>query len=352
MMFLVELFRRENAKNKNGKILIVSPCLIGEFVASIPAIYDFINRHPHKKIDLLVTPQLELLAKKISGIHKVFITKSVYVGRSKDKIDYKKQEFGLYEMIFFLRISELAYVITFHIKDSEIRTSFVKMFAYVAHLVKSMFIGRTPKSWRSLNFDILGGKESDFPIEKMFSFNKEDYDRVGALEVFKNKKDKIIIHVGTKWSMKRWDKDRWVELLKKMNKLGDFHFIFVGGEDDVKDYEYISSRLDFKVESLIKKISLSDLILVLKKAEYFIGIDSGPSNMAHLVGLRSMTIYGPGPHMYMPSDPEDVVFDKTRGRGLYQLLFKVGNSYINRISVNEVHEAFLKLHKKNQKSIR
>ena len=165
----------------------------------------------------------------------------------------------------------------------------------------------------------------------------------------KDDTEKIIVHVGTKWSMKRWDRDRWILLLNRINKLGKFKFIFVGGDDDLKDYEYISSKLDFRAESLIKKVSLCDLLLVQKKAKYFIGIDSGPSNMAHIVGLRSLTIYGPGPHMYMSNDPEDIAFDKTKGRGLYQLFFKVNNSYINRIGVDEVHDAFLKLYNKDKK---
>lgn len=349
ILFIVELFKRKKAKVKNSRILIVNPCLIGEFVASIPAIHDFIRRHPDKKIDLLVTSNSKELAEKMVGVHKIFITKSVYVGRNKSLVDSENQEFGIYEKIFFLRISESAYSLTFDIKGSEIETAFSKMFFYVLHLIKSLVIGRRPRSWQSLNFDILGGKDRRSTFEEIFNFNNDDYKKIEAQGILKKETKKIIIHVGTKWSMKRWNKDKWVELLKKINQIDNFVFIFIGSEDDLEDYDYISSNLGFKIESLIRKISLAELLLVLKQADYFIGIDSGPSNMAHLVNLRSLTLYGPGPHMYMSDQPGDIVFDKTNGRGLLQMFFMVKNSYINKITVDEVYNSFNDLYQNDKK---
>jgi len=351
LVFLfAELLKTEVRENKNGRILIVNPCLIGEFVASIPAIHDFIKRNYDKKIDLLVTPRTKEIAEKMIGVHKIFVTKSAYIGRAEVEIDYKEQKFDSYEKIIFLRISEIAYATTFNIRGSEISTSFSGMSQYALHLAKSLIIGKTPRSWRSMNFEILGGREKNFIFEEIFDFKKGDYKKLESFDFLKNKTKKIIIHVGTKWSMKRWNKDKWVELLEKINKLGHFTFIFIGSDDDIEDHNYISSKLSFKTESLIKKISLAELLLVLKDADYFIGIDSGPSNMAHLVNLRSITIYGPGPHMYMPFHPDDIVFDKTSGRGLFQLLFRVKNSYINKVAVNEVYDAFYGLYNKDNKN--
>jgi ADP-heptose:LPS heptosyltransferase len=347
LLFFVELFKQKNTVVHNNRILIVSPCLIGEFIASVPAIHDFIVRNKDKKIDFLVTPQLKDLAQKISGVNNVFVAKSVYLGRNDSDTIYKKQEFDSYEKIIYLRISEHAYSMASKIKGSEIQTSFRVMFAYVIHLLKNLIIGKIPKRWGSLNFDVLGGKEKHFTVDQVFNFNDEDKKTIDSLDIFEDKKKIIIIHVGTKWIMKRWGRDRWVELLEKINKIGDFKFVFVGGDDDMEDYEYISSKLSFRIYSLIKKISLSDLVLVFKRANYFIGIDSGPSNMAHLVGLRSMVIYGPGPHLFTPTDPMDIFFDKTKGRGLFQMFFESNDSYIKKTNVEEVYRAFIDLYGAN-----
>ena len=343
LLFFVGLFKSRGYKINNNAILIVCPCLIGEFVATVPAICDYIKRNRDKKIDLLVIPQQRDLAQKISGVCDVFVAKSAYLGRNDSGVDYKRQNFGSYKKIIYLRISEQTYALTRNIHCLEIETSFLEMFFYTIHLIKSVIIGKTPIRWSSLNFKILGGKENSFLFSELFNFSREDYSRIDSLSIFHKNKRCIIIHVGTKWVMKRWDRDRWVELIERINKTGEFDFVFVGSDDDIEDYEYISSHLSFKVGSLIKKIPLSDLPLVFKKAQYFIGIDSGPSNLAHLVGLRSITIYGPGPHIYLPINTKDIIFDKTNGRGLFQMYFEFNDSYIKKITVDEVYNAFLEL---------
>ncbi|MEI6528562.1 MAG: glycosyltransferase family 9 protein [bacterium] len=343
ILFFLELMKRNKKVQKNGKILIVNPCLIGEFAASVPAIVDYVKRHENKKIDLLVTPQLQSVAQKISGIGHVYVTNSVYLGRNAKGVKYRDQKFSKYEKIIVLRVSELTYSITLDIESSEVKTAFRKMAGYVIHLIKNLILGRTPKRWSTLNFEILGGRERKFELEEMFDFSHDEKEQIEKMAIWSGEEKKLIVHVGTKWSMKRWMNDRWVELLKRINASGRYKIIFVGGNDDVADFEYISKRLGFEVESLINKIDLGELIQILNKADYFIGIDSGPSNLAHLVDLPSVTLYGPGPHMYMSIHKRDKKIDKTNGRGLHQLFFAVENSYIKKISVDEVYDNFLSL---------
>ncbi len=141
--------------------------------------------------------------------------------------------------------------------------------------------------------------------------------------------------------MKRWDNKKWIELLEKINQSGNFQFIFVGGEKDLKNYERIYSSLSFVVHSLINKIDIPELLVVFKNADYFIGVDSGPSNLAYLAGLKGITIFGAGPHFHINSLGASI--DKTNGRGLGQLFFSSQNSFISRITVDEVYRAFQKL---------
>lgn len=140
--------------------------------------------------------------------------------------------------------------------------------------------------------------------------------------------------------MKKWDTDKWVELLNRVRRLGDVRFIFVGGAEDADDYSEIASKLQFPLHSLIGRINLLQLLLVLRQSDYFIGTDSGPRNMAHLADTRSVAILGPGPHFYMPWSRKDVVIDTSRGRGLYQMFFTKKNGFIHQITADEVYEAF------------
>lgn len=187
---------------------------------------------------------------------------------------------------------------------------------------------------------MLGGKLKGMPFDEIFQFTESDYGSVARLEALQTTQKKVIVHTGASWVMKKWDIDKWVALLDKIQRLGDIRFIFVGGVEDSDDYAAIASKLEFPLYSLIGKISLLELLLVLRQSDYFIGVDSGPRNMAHLADTRSVTILGPGPHFFMPWSKGDVVIDKSRGRGLYQMFFAKKRGFVHEITVEEVYDAF------------
>lgn len=350
---LLGLTKEKRSDIKNGRILIVIPCLIGEFAAAIPAIACFIRENKNKRIDLSVTPSLRPLAKKISGVGEVFVMSSAH-GRGYEKVSPREQNLGAYEKIILMRMSREAYKIIRNGESGSIQTALPVGLKYVAHLAKNLLLGRTPKTWETVNFEVLtGGRKENIKFEDIFDLKAQDYEALNKFDALKDSRPKIIIHTWTNWPMKLWDNDKWVELLQKINRLGDFKFIFVGAGKDLENYEYIALRLGFEVGSLINSINLFELLLILRRAAFFIGIDSGPRNLAHLADLRSITILGPGPHIFMPSNPADIVIDKTNGRGLFQLYFSVKNSFIKRIDVTEVYEAFKNLYAeiKNEKII-
>jgi ADP-heptose:LPS heptosyltransferase len=332
------LSRKKRSDVKNNKILIVVPCLIGEFIASIPALYDFIKRNNNKQVDLLVSPSVKSLARKISGAGEVFTASSVHGRHSMES--GAKQDLGEYEKIIVLRMSREAREMIKKIKHGKLETALPHAPKYISHLALSLLTGRHPKRWKTLKFEILGGKDRNISFDEIFDLKEK--------KILTGKKT-IVFHTGTNWPMKHWDLERWADLLEKINKLGEFKFICVGGREDEKNWEYISSHTSFEMESLINKIDIADLALVLQKADFFIGIDSGPANIAHLTDTRSVVLYGPGPHMFMSDHPDDIAIDKSGGRGLWHMYFSVKNSYISRISVGEVLEAFQKLQAKGKK---
>ncbi len=77
----------------------------------------------------------------------------------------------------------------------------------------------------------------------------------------------------------------------------------------------------------------------MRLSDYFIGIDSGPRNMAHLADLRSITLLGPAPKNFMPVNIADVVIDKFTCR-CKSLFYFHKVSAIHKISADEVVEGF------------
>lgn len=158
----------------------------------------------------------------------------------------------------------------------------------------------------------------------------------------KTEEKKVIIHTGSGWQVKLWENEKWIELLKKVNKLGKFRFIFIGTKKEKQDYEKIKKKLNFKTYSLIEKVDIKELMLVLRASDYFIGIDAGPRNMAHLADLRSVNLLGPGPKQFMPLDKRDIVIDKSNCRCTHLFCYK-RKTCMQKINVNDVFEGFKKL---------
>lgn len=330
---------RKKAREANGRVLIVNTCLIGEFAASIPALRDYIERTMGMAVDLMVSPPLKPLAERIRGVHAVYAAKSLY-GRSYELGEPVEQTFTTYDEIIVMRISRDAFRLVRTIQAGSIHTILREYSKYSAHLGWNVLGRRAPKQWREMNFEMLGGQAREMPFDDLFQFKESDYADVARLEELQTTAKKIIIHTGAGWVMKKWELDRWAELLQKINALGNVRFIFVGGGEDASDFATLASKLDFPIYSLIGKIDLLELLLVLRQSDYFIGTDSGPKNMAHLADTRSVSLFGPGPHFYLPWSAKDVAIDKSRGRGLLQMFFSTKHAFINDITVDEVFEAF------------
>lgn len=332
-------FKRKMVPTSDA-VLIVNTCLIGEFAATMPALHAFIRKQEGAAIDLLVSPPLKSLAEPIIGVRTVYVAKSVFARATEHSHD-TGQQFGSYRKTLVLRMSPDAYRMLDTVETGELQTSFAHFVLYGFHLARSLLLGETPRSWREMNFIMVGEMPRDTPLGEILNIPDTDYARVRALPVLQTAQKKVILHTGASWSMNRWPNDNWIELIKKLHEFGDFRFIFVGAGRDKEEYQYISSRVPFEIYSLIGQIDLFDLVLVFSESNYFIGVDSGPRNLAHLVNLPSITLLGPGPHMFTPHNPRDIVIDRSGGRGLIERFYAYsGTRFINRISPEEVYAAF------------
>lgn len=338
------LFKKRE-KTNNNDVLIVNTCLIGEFVVSLPAIADYINKNNNISIDILVSPINKPLAERIIGVRNILIANSVHGREGKKNINKYRQQ-HTYKKIIILRISKDAYSLIYKMTSEHVRVATGYFIRYGLHVLLSMVAKKHPKRLKYLNFEMLGSTNKNISLNQIIQFTNTDYALINNLKMFSSPKKKIVVHTHT-WIMKCWPNDKWISFIKKINMLDDFLFIFVGTGTDMLDYKYIAQRLGFQSYSLIGKIDLALLLLILTKSDYFVGVDSGPSNMAHLARTRSVTILGPGPHMYMPDDKYNVVVDRSNGRGLLQLFFSTKYNIIDQISVDEAYGAFMRVYQKS-----
>lgn len=338
---------RRPADPDTRDVLIVNPCLVGEFAASALAMGDFIRRNPGRAIDLVVSPPLRALAERIRGVRRVYVARSLYQRRNeggRDEGDRAAQEVGSYHRVMAMRASVDAYRLMRRIRTGEMRTNARRLISYGWHLSRCMRLRRTPRSWSEVCFGMLGGTPVPLGFDDIFAFGEDERLAAAARPELRGSGRRILIHTNASWITKCWPLDNWVALLARLHALADIVFVFVGhGAEAEREHAYIAARLPFRTESLIGEIGLHDLLLVMRHCDYFLGVDSGPANLAHLADLPSVKLLGPAPHMYNPPNARDIAVDRSNGRGILEHYLAVRNPIVERITVDDAYDAFAAL---------
>jgi ADP-heptose:LPS heptosyltransferase len=149
------------------------------------------------------------------------------------------------------------------------------------------------------NLNLLKLMNIDFKKEniKLF-FHLEKKDRLFANRFFiKNKlggKRVIAIHPGTKKkdAIRRWDKEKFAELINLLLKDKKMRIVLFKGpdEEDVADYIYEKTG---KKAIMAENLNLKKVGALIEKCSVFIGTDSGLGHIAAAFGVKTLVIFGP-----------------------------------------------------------
>jgi ADP-heptose:LPS heptosyltransferase len=345
-LFFAGFLKNKKVKDPK-KILIINTSLIGDILVSLPAISSYIKKHKNAKIDLLVSSPMKSIAEKVRGVNKVYSSKSISTRKhekSLSDLEYEELVNNNYDLILAIRLSGDAHKILKKLKSKSVKSSFFTYANYLLYLSDKRSKDYSIKQCREFFFEAFGEKIKKIKFEEIFGFSKEDYEKIRNNPLMAGKTKKIIIHTGSTWAFKLWNNEGWIEVLKSLNNLGNFKFIFVGTtEKEKQDFDYIQNKLNFKIHSAINRLNLAELALLMRLSDYFIGIDSGPRNLAHIAELRSICLLGPGAKMFMPLDKKDIVIDKSDCKCSCLFCFK-SEGCIQKITPEEIINAFKKIY--------
>jgi ADP-heptose:LPS heptosyltransferase len=114
----------------------------------------------------------------------------------------------------------------------------------------------------------------------------------------------IVIHPGSGGREKCWTIDGWVNLIEKMGR----PVSLVLGEVEIERWAEADIRRLESVARVIRPATYSDLYAVLIGSSGFIGLDSGPGHLAAMLGLPTLTLFGPSePVIWRPMGPKTAV---------------------------------------------
>lgn len=106
--------------------------------------------------------------------------------------------------------------------------------------------------------------------------------RVDALNL---QRPYVVLHTQSNYAPKDWPKEKWEKLIDWLSKSYDYEIIEIGLKSDVVVRTPV-------YRNLCGQLSILETAEVIRRADYFIGLDSGPSHLANAVGTKGIILMG------------------------------------------------------------
>ena len=266
------------------KALIITLSNIGDLVMTTPLMEAVYTLMPDKSIDVLGDARSSELLRNAPYVSTIF---------NRNKMGGLEQQFNLFKS---LRVQRYDLIV-------DLRTFFLPYLLRAQH----KFIKR-----KGLRDDVHSVEESysclrsagkfpdDIPDCKIY-LSESDIEKTKKLTRDLPKGRWLIIGPGANWPGKKWPANRFGALVEKALELKLFEAVLVvGGPNDLSENLAVDLS-GLPVLDLRGKTDLTLVAAVLSKATLFIGNDSGLGHIASAVGVRTITLFGPGvPHRYRP----------------------------------------------------
>lgn len=123
-------------------------------------------------------------------------------------------------------------------------------------------------------------------------FLSEEENRFG-IEKMKNYKNALIVHGGATRISKRYNADNFSKLIEIFYKQIQVPIILIGSKEDIDFANKMKERLGNIIkEDWTAKLSIRELIAVVKNSYALIGGDSAPLHIANALNIYSIGIFG------------------------------------------------------------
>lgn len=115
--------------------------------------------------------------------------------------------------------------------------------------------------------------------------------------------DAVVIHPGSGSPRKCWDRERFVEAARQLREAGHRVRVLIG-EVERETWGADGASAFGAVSEVVQPATYLELLEQLSRATAFIGNDSGPGHLAGIIGIPTLSIFGPGnPERWRPLGP-------------------------------------------------
>jgi len=102
----------------------------------------------------------------------------------------------------------------------------------------------------------------------------------------------VCLHPGAGKIYKQWPIENFAEVADWLTQQG-FAVVIIGGKSDERNSEKLIQLMQSKAYNLTGRLSLGELVALLKSSELYIGNDSGPLHLAAATGIPVVGLFGP-----------------------------------------------------------
>ena len=294
--------------NMNKKFLIVVLRFHGDVLLTKPMIDNIKLNFPESEVDLLVyegTGSILENDKFLSEIIEIETSsKKNIFSRIDNEINlWKKLRAKKYEFAFFLttqwRVVPMSWAISSAMKaavDDKKRKKnlWIKSFSTIfPEALDNHIVERNLSALESLGLKIFNDNLTLEPsnLDLELKVLEETYPFLTETDSY------YLIHPTSRREKKLWDKDKFGRLINFLLEK-NFSVVITSGPDSYET-DYVDAILkkagiiDGKVLNLAGKTSLLGLAALIRRSDFFIGLDSVASHIAAAVDKESITLFGP-----------------------------------------------------------
>ncbi|MGB9761358.1 MAG: glycosyltransferase family 9 protein [Caldimicrobium thiodismutans] len=283
------------------KVLIIKLSALGDVLQTLPAVNLLKKFYPKAQIDWLVEKRNSELLLENPLLNRVLLFNKEFFLKPK----------AFYEFIKELRKTFYEVVLDFQgLLKSGILTFFAKgkyKIGYENHregsplFYKIKLPAYDPEKhavYRYLDLVIqtvnfLNGEIKNPPLERELFYNIPLPEKRPD---FSFKTPFILLIAGARWKTKLWPYENWkafLEITKDLRK--EIAFYFIGGpkETELKAFSEEMAQIYDGVFSLVGKITLRELVYLMKKALAVLTVDTGPMHLASILNKPILALFGP-----------------------------------------------------------
>ncbi len=266
---------------RNLKILVIRLDRVGDLVLTLPALQAIRNRFPNASLSVMVRPYTREIVEGNPSLDEVIPYFYEQGGRHS----------GLLGGLRFVReIVKRHFDIAFILHPST-RSNLVPFLAGIPYRIgfdshSSFLLTKKAADRRSEGLK----HESEYTMDIVRAFGIQT-PGVEPLPSSSQVREKIIaLHPGASCPSKRWPKERFAELGKRIVENSSHRIVVIGGDEEKALGKYLAGEIE--CADFTGRLNLKELAAFLGRCEALVSNDSGPVHVAAWAGTKVVSIFG------------------------------------------------------------